>query len=635
MVLSQLPAAPETAVLTAVSAAASGRYTYPTGISLVDPLQNSGLFMTTASSQSVAMINSGGQGFTYSSTASSIVKGAQQIAAASHAIAFITADVLDADILVKGLQPGVEVHVLQSSELSQAIQQITQTLAGRSGITSLQLFSHGSDGSLQLGKDDLKDILNSRDLATYSSAIHSWSSALAPGADICLYGCNLAASDAGKAFVQQISQLTGADVAASKDLTGNLALGANWTLEYQTGPIETPELLQPWAQAAYNHVLATFTANNTNDAGAGSLRQAIIDANNAAGADTIVFADTLADQSPDTIALTSGQLTISGDLTILGPGGSLLTINGNTASRVFQVDPNVVATIADVTIANGRASDGAGVLNNGGSTALVRINFNNNIATNAGGGGGGIANYGAMLVNGGFFNNNQAARGGGIFNAGGLEARNSNFNTNQATINGGGIYNVGSVASLTVDNNYFSGNTAGNNGGGIYNSGGSTLNVLTTVMLNGSAGLLGGGIANFGTIAALDNSLIQGNRSTSSGGAAGGIFNGGTINITNTSILNNTAAGPGGGIYNNGGAILTVRANSLVSGNRGSSGGGIYNLGSATVGESSILSNRTNAANGVGPDVFGAFISEGLNTLYRTSGSTGFSVDLGDTIIFG
>lgn len=626
MDLLQLPTSSGSAISLGDSLRSPGVYT--TGASFVDPLQHAGISFTTSSSSAGAGINSGGQGFTYASSGSSIGKVEQSLSVTSHAIAFISSDVPDPDVLVRGLQPGVEVHVLQSSELDQAIHQITQTLAGRSGITSLQLISHGSDGNLQLGNG----YLNSSDLTAYSSEIHSWSSALAPGADILLYGCNVAQSDIGKVFVQQISQLTGADVGASTDPTGSAIGGGNWTLEYWTGKIDTPDLLQPWAQAAYNHILATFNVTNTSDSGAGSLRQAILDANNAPGADVIAFSGAIfADQTPDTITLTSGQLVISDDLTVGGVGANLLTISGNNASRVFQINPNVNVTLADVTIANGRASDGAGVFNNGGSAALIQTNFINNVATNAGGG---VLNTGGMLVNGGNFTSNRAGSGAGIYNAGGLEVRNSNFNTNQASSNGGGIFN-NSGASLTVDNNYLSRNTAGNDGGGIYNRSGGTASILTTVIVDGSAGRLGGGIANFGTIVTIDNSLIRGNRSTGSGGAAGGVFNGGTANITNTSILNNTAAGEGGGIYNNAGATLTLRANSLVSGNRGSNGGGIRNLGTARVGESSIISNRTNSPGGVGPDVSGAFISEGFNTLYSASGSTGFSPSLGDTIIFG
>jgi Domain of unknown function (DUF4347) len=630
MALLELLTTPDSIVLPSGSFISSDRYT--PGITLGGSFPTLGTTFTSASSQSVAVIH-GGQGYVYASSGSSIgsiipdsVQPERPISVTSSSIAFISADVLDSGTLIQGLQPGVEVHILQSSELDQSIQEITQTLAGRSGITSMQIFSHGSDGSLQLGNE----FLNASNLASYSSSIASWSSALTPDADLLVYGCNLAESDLGKDFVQQLGLLTGADIGASIDLTGSLALGANWTLEYATGKLETPSLLEPWTQNGYQHLLATFNVTNTNDSGVGSLRQAVIEANAAMGADTISFTGTLADQTPDTIVLTTGQLTITDALVIAGPGAGLLTINANNASRVFQIIPGVDATIANVTIANGSASDVGGGIVNSGSLAVINTTFNNNISAQVGGA---IANFGGMLINGGTFNNNRASiHGGAIYNANGLEARNSNFNTNQAGVNGGGIYNNVN-ASLTVDNDYFSRNTAGNDGGGIYNSSNATLSVLTTVIVNGSAVRVGGGIANFGTISSIDNSLIRANRSLGLGGAGGGIFNGGTVNIINTSILSNTAVGPGGGIFN--GGSLTLRSNSLVSSNRASNGGGIFNGGIARVGSSSILSNRLTVANGTGPDVSGTFISEGFNTIYRTSGSTGFSVNFGDTIILG
>ena len=66
---------------------------------------------------------------------------------------------------------------------------------------------------------------------------------------------------------------------------------------------------------------ATFTVTNTNDSGAGSLRQAVLDANTAAGPDTITFSVT------GTIVLTTGQIRIEGPLTIVGPGAANLAIS--------------------------------------------------------------------------------------------------------------------------------------------------------------------------------------------------------------------------------------------------------------------------------------------------------------------
>ena len=95
-------------------------------------------------------------------------------------------------------------------------------------------------------------------------------------------------------------------------------------------------------------LLATFTVTNTADSGTGSLRNAIASANSTAGADATVFDDSF--NSPRTITLTSGQLTITNDLTITGPGAANLTVSGNNASRVFNVDDGNFGTVRTVRI---------------------------------------------------------------------------------------------------------------------------------------------------------------------------------------------------------------------------------------------------------------------------------------------
>jgi len=57
--------------------------------------------------------------------------------------------------------------------------------------------------------------------------------------DLLIYGCNLAGSSDGTDLVNSLSDITGADIAASDDVTGNDILGGDWDLEYQTGDIET------------------------------------------------------------------------------------------------------------------------------------------------------------------------------------------------------------------------------------------------------------------------------------------------------------------------------------------------------------------------------------------------------------
>ena len=90
----------------------------------------------------------------------------------------------------------------------------------------------------------------------------------------------------------------------------------------------------------------TITVTNTNDSGVGSLRQAILEANARPGADEITFA-----QLEGTITLTSGQLAITDDLTIAGPGAKELAISGNDSSRVFDVEGSTTSvTITGLTV---------------------------------------------------------------------------------------------------------------------------------------------------------------------------------------------------------------------------------------------------------------------------------------------
>ena len=99
---------------------------------------------------------------------------------------------------------------------------------------------------------------------------------------------------------------------------------------------------------------ATLLVYNNNDAGAGSLRQAITDNNALGGGNTIVFSNIVT----GTITLGSA-LSITTDVTILGPGANVLTISGNNADRVFTINPGAV-TISGLTIANGRTTGQGG-----------------------------------------------------------------------------------------------------------------------------------------------------------------------------------------------------------------------------------------------------------------------------------
>ncbi|MEG3863670.1 DUF4347 domain-containing protein, partial [Microcoleus sp. herbarium12] len=192
-------------------------------------------------------------------------------------IVFVDSAVEDWQSLAAGVKPGIEVILVDSAQ--DGIVKITEALQSRSGIESVHIISHGESGSLQLGKTSL----NSDNLETYRDCLKRWFSSSVNSVknrfEILLYGCNVAAGEKGEAFVRQLSQLTKASVAASADITGSAEKGGNWLLEYATGVMQTGLAFGPEVRANYAHALAIFTVTNTNDAGPGSLRDAIAQAN--------------------------------------------------------------------------------------------------------------------------------------------------------------------------------------------------------------------------------------------------------------------------------------------------------------------------------------------------------------------
>ncbi|MEM9264083.1 MAG: DUF4347 domain-containing protein [Cyanobacteria bacterium P01_F01_bin.13] len=164
-------------------------------------------------------------------------------------IAFVDDGIAQSEELLKTLQTD---RVFLLNDQSSGVEQITQTLAQYSDLESVHIFSHGSQGKLQLGNT----ILNQTNLTDYQAELESWQTAFSHHGDLLFYGCNLAAAD-GSTFVEQISQLTQADVAASNNLTGHSSLGGDWELEVHFGHLETAAILNNATQATYVGLLAT------------------------------------------------------------------------------------------------------------------------------------------------------------------------------------------------------------------------------------------------------------------------------------------------------------------------------------------------------------------------------------------
>jgi hypothetical protein len=236
----------------------------------------------------------------------------------------------------------------------------------------------------------------------------------------------------------------------------------------------------------------TITVRNTTDHSAGSLRQAINDAN-PAGGDIIAFDIPTSDPGYDsatgvfTINLasgqtTSGQLTIDKSLTINGPGANVLTLRRSVDDLfpvVFVSSGNVV--ISKLTMRNGNAGDGGDIHN--AANLTVR---DCTIADGTSNVGGGINNAGGVLnLIDDTVTANMATMAGGIYNSGTLTMTNCTVANNHGD-DGGGIHQA--AGSATITSTTISGNQVSNgDGSGIFQAGGSAT-VRSSIVVGNTGG---------------------------------------------------------------------------------------------------------------------------------------------------
>ncbi len=166
-----------------------------------------------------------------------------------RSIAFVDSGLTQSSELIAGLS---NQHVVQLQAGIDGVEQITQVLSQYQNLESVHILSHGSSGALQLGNATLSQAF----MTEYRDDLARWGNALLSDSDIFLYGCDVAAGADGQAFIEQISQLTGADVAASEDATGYVDLGGDWDLEVITGQVG-----QALAIENYEGILPIYNGN--------------------------------------------------------------------------------------------------------------------------------------------------------------------------------------------------------------------------------------------------------------------------------------------------------------------------------------------------------------------------------------
>jgi predicted outer membrane repeat protein len=396
----------------------------------------------------------------------------------------------------------------------------------------------------------------------------------------------------------------------------------------------------------------TIVVLNTDDEGAGSLRQAVRDA---ITGDTIRFDETLISSGNATIVLDSSIVYSNKGLTFKGLYNSTdtLKISGNNTNRIFTILQTQRTVIDSLVLFNGYANGalddpkgGAIFISNGTDTMFFNNSvFYDNVAV---GNGGVIHNvdYGGNLhfsINNSTFKNNSGSNGAALFlrsinNNSFVEITDSKFLNNSSDVDGGaifikslentyltllgsdveenscgngygaGVFLDGVDSELTLESSKLNLNenlsTGSFHGGGayVYGSDNSTVTINDSEIsdntcLNADNGFGLYVYANLDVNLTVNNSIVD-NNSGSGSGAFYAESNLGDLNCSfdSTSFTNNSTTTTGGAMFLTSGGAVSVDFNeTVVSNNSSNSHGGaiyMYNAGSNEVLEFSILNSE-------------------------------------------
>lgn len=288
-----------------------------------------------------------------------------------------------------------------------------------------------------------------------------------------------------------------------------------------------------------------ITVINNNDSGSGSLRDAVT---NAIPGDTILFDNSL---MGDTIALSSGTITVDKELTILGfDQQNLITISGKGISRIFLLEDSIAVSLSYLKFIYGLSSSAGAILNKSSLyISYCRFSYNEAHITANTHGGGAIYNSAgaeALIEYCEFLNNaiygpmpTSVSYGGAIRNEGVLmEIKFCTFNANsslsQHVSYGGAIHNS---TTMIIENSTFSGNDS-----------------------DGPSVARAGAISNYfsGADLTLVNCSFVGNIANSSNAHGGAIWNNKFINLKNCLFESNGASNGGDNVYTNSSLGITT-----------------------------------------------------------------------------
>lgn len=325
----------------------------------------------------------------------------------------------------------------------------------------------------------------------------------------------------------------------------------------------------------------SFEVINTNDAGAGSLRQAILDANGTAGPDTITFGT----GATGTVTLTTGRLGISDELTIIGPGQSNLTVT-NPTGDILYIYKSAAVTLSDFSL---MGASGRGIHSSGADDLKLT----------------------SMTVSGSGTEGIKIDSPGTVFS----------LNSSTVTLNGGDGVDIDDGTDMGV---YVMGSQLErNDDSGIYSDSGVIKKVTITNSMINSNGSTGVYFWSIGGDLTIDDTEMNGNDGQ---GLRVDDSLGGSFSMTDSEANSNTK----NGILLSEAAMEVELKDSSVSGNQAV---GVYlksSLGDVTI-TGSTLSN--NDSHGVYMTSVGGS-AEVSDSVFSNNGDTGLYVsDVGGTVV--
>jgi Domain of unknown function (DUF4347)/FG-GAP-like repeat len=298
--------------------------------------------------------------------------------------------VSDIELLTQALLPGSIGFTIRAQ--ADGLETITQLLAA-TGASYLAIVAHGEPGVFHLGKSPI----GINQLQAQSHLLAAWQVQ-----EIALYSCEVGQGQIGQALIYQLSELTGATVAAATTKTGCTALGGSWDLAVTTGAIGAPELFVASILQTYPAVLATveqvikkidLTVKSANPfTGIAGTLKIDLDSALIVGETDLNFKKVLGIPTLEyTLTPGTGVTKVTGDSFTIASGTNQVNIDVDIKPSVFAT-PGLVFGTAFASIAGDSAaetSDAAIVYNPGNG----KLFFNPNGATAGFGAGGNFATF--------------------------------------------------------------------------------------------------------------------------------------------------------------------------------------------------------------------------------------------------